>query len=102
MAGATQALPRQLIFSCSAVDIALNLHRRPHDDQIDLSGQIFTNSALTPAGWGVLLIGKGGPDATHTDELGEFVFEAVPPGEYTISLEFDQLAITMPVISLER
>jgi hypothetical protein len=30
------------------------------------------------------------------------VFEAVPPGEYTISLEFDQLAITMPVISLER
>jgi hypothetical protein len=100
--GSAPTAPRQLIFSCSAADIALNLHRRPHDDQIDLSGQVLPHGSLTPAGWGVLLIGAHGPDTTCTDDLGEFSFEAVAPGEYTISLETALLAITMPMIALER
>ncbi|NTU83206.1 MAG: hypothetical protein HGA45_28185 [Chloroflexales bacterium] len=95
------AQPRQLIFSCAAADIALNIHRRPHDKQIDISGQIFPHGAIAPSGWGVLLIGVAGPDATLTDELGEFSFEEVAPGEYTINLEIGRLAISVPMVTLE-
>ena len=91
---------RQLIFSCAVADIALNVHRRPHDEQIDLSGQIFPHGTATPAGWGVLLIGDNGPDVTHTDDLGEFVFEEVSPGDYTLSVETSRLTITMPMVPL--
>lgn len=101
-AGGASVQPRQLIFSCAVADIALNVHRRPHDDHIDLSGQVFPHGSLTPAGWGVLLIGDSGPDATHTDDLGEFGFEAVQPGDYTLSLETTRLAITMPMVALVR
>lgn len=94
--------PRQMIFSCAVADIALNIHRRPQDDQIDVSGQVFPHGTLRPSGWGVLLIGDSGPDATHTDELGEFGFEGVQPGDYTISLETTRLAITMPMVALVR
>jgi hypothetical protein len=94
--------PRQLVFSCAVADIALNVHRRPHDDHVDVSGQVFPHGPLTPAGWGVLLIGDTGPDATHTDDLGEFGFEAIQPGDYTISLETTRLAITMPMVALTR
>lgn len=92
--------PRQLIFSCTVADVALNVHRRPHDERIDLSGQVLTHGELTPAGWGVLLIGDRGPDSTRTDDLGEFSFEAVAPGEYMISLATTQLSITMPIVAL--
>lgn len=101
-AGGASYQPRQLIFSCAVADIALNVHRRPHDDQIDVSGQVFPHGPLAPSGWGVLLIGDGGPDATHTDDLGEFGFEAVQPGDYTLSLETTRLAITMPMVALVR
>lgn len=96
------AQPRQMVFSCTVADITLNIHRRPHDEQIDLSGQIFPHDAVTPAGWGVLLIGDSGPDSTRTDDLGEFGFEAVAPGDYALSLETTQLAITMPMVALGR
>jgi hypothetical protein len=98
--GAMSFQHRQLVFSCAVADIALNLHRRPNDGHLDVSGQVFTHGQLTPAGWGVLLIGENGPDATHTDDLGEFAFEAISPGDYTISLETRQLAITMPMVAL--
>jgi hypothetical protein len=91
---------RQLVFSCAVADIALNVHRRPHDEQIVLSGQIFPYGSIDPAGWGVLLIGDRGPDATRSDDLGEFAFQDVPPGDYTLTLETQDLAITMPVVSL--
>lgn len=101
-AGGASFQPRQMVFSCAVADIALNVHRRPHDDHIDVSGQIFPHGTVTPSGWGVLLIGDTGPDATHTDDLGEFAFEAVSPGDYTISLETRRLAITMPMVALTR
>lgn len=101
-ASSASAQPRQLIFSCAVADIAINVHRRPQDDHIDLSGQVFPHGPLTPSGWGVLLIGDSGPDATHTDDLGEFGFERVQPGDYTISLETTRLAITMPMVALVR
>lgn len=101
-AGGAVYQPRQLIFSCSVADIALNIHRRHHDEQVDLSGQIFPHGSLVPYGWGVVLIGEAGPDATNTDELGEFGFEALPPGDYTVSIETGKLAITIPMVSLER
>lgn len=99
-AGSAGIQRRQLIFSCAVADIALNVHRRPYDEQIDLSGQIFPHGTVTPAGWGVLLIGDNGPDVTHTDDLGEFIFEEVSPGDYTISVETNRLTITMPMVPL--
>jgi hypothetical protein len=101
-AGGAHFQPRQMVFSCAVADIALNVHRRPHDEHIDVSGQIFPHGTVNPSGWGVLLIGDTGPDATHTDDLGEFAFEAVSPGDYTISLETRRLAITMPMVALTR
>jgi hypothetical protein len=91
---------RQLLFACAMADIALHIQRRPHDNQIDVNGQIFPHGTITPAGWGVLLIGDNGPDATQTDDLGEFTFEEVDPGDYTITVETNQLVITMPMVSL--
>lgn len=99
-AASTSQQHRQLVFSCAAADIALNVHRRPHDKQLDLNGQIFPHGAVAASGWGVLLIGVGGPDATRTDDYGEFSFEEVRPGDYTLTLEAHQIAITMPMVTL--
>lgn len=94
--------PRQMVFSCSVADIALNIHRRVADEQIDLSGQVLPHGTQPVAGWGVLLVGAHGPDVTQTDALGEFGFEAVFPGDYSLSLETPQLSIRMPLVSLVR
>ena len=98
---ASQESQGQLIYSTEAADIALNFRRRPGSGDLDLDGQVFPNDDEEPEAFGVqILLGAEEVGTTATDELGEFAFEGVPPGEYQILLSSDQVEILISPVEL--
>jgi len=90
----------QLVYTTGAADIALNFRRRPGDGSLDLDGQVFP-AGDEPEDFGVqLLRGATEVDTTATDDLGEFTFRAVPPGEYQILVSGDRVEILISPIEL--
>ena len=75
----------QLVYTTEAADVALNVRRRPGNGKLDLDGQVFPNEERMSEAFGVqILRGTDEVGTTATDELGEFAFEGVAPGEYQI------------------
>lgn len=91
----------QLIYTTETADIALNVRRRPENGMLNLDGQIFPNDDEEPEAFGVqILRGINEVGTTATDELGEFSFEGVPPGEYQILLSSERVEILISPVEL--
>jgi hypothetical protein len=98
---AIQPAQRQLLYSAEIADVTLNIHPRHQDQRLDLSGQVFAQGDLAIEGRVVhLMRGDTNLDIATTDELGEFVFEAVPPGSYALTLMIDQAHILITPVEL--
>lgn len=90
----------QLIYTTGAADIALNFRRRPGDGSLDLDGQVFPADG-EPEDFGVqLLSGATEVAITVTDELGEFAFQAVAPGEYQVLISGHRVEILISPVKL--
>lgn len=91
---------RQLIYSTDAADVALDIRARPYGKNLDLEGQVFPDEA-EPGSFSVqLLDGTDELGITTTGELGDFVFESVPPGVYEVLLSTDRTEITIAPLEL--
>ncbi len=91
----------QLVYTTEAADVALNLRRRPGNGKLDVDGQVFPNEAGEPETFGVqILSGTDEVGTTATDELGEFAFEGVPPGQYQIMLSGREVEILISPLEL--
>ena len=100
-AAASQESQGQLVYTTEAADIALNFRRRPGNGKLDLDGQVFPNDEAEPEAFGVqILRGTDEVATTATDELGEFAFEGVAPGEYQILLSSEQVEILISPVDL--
>lgn len=90
----------QLVYSSDVADVALNVHLRP-GGRVDLDGQIFPAGEAEPGGFVVQLL-SGGSDVgiTTTDELGEFGFESIAPGEYEILVSDGEVEIQLSSVRL--
>ena len=98
---AAPATTRQLLFTTDAVDIALNVHRRLRDVRLKLSGQVFPSATAEHDMFNIQLL-RGVEEVARatTDDLGEFGFDAVPPGEYHMLLSADTLGIMITPLEL--
>lgn len=106
---AIQARRRQMTFECDAADIVLNA--QPRDDGYRLSGQILPRTALDADGLFVELMRLGASSEAGDDEstvsfaradaLGEFAFDAVPPGRYAIVFVAETLEIRTAPFELD-
>lgn len=103
--GVRSAAPResqgQLVYTTGVADIALDLSPQAGDGSLDLDGQVFPTDDTQPDAFGVqLLRGTTEVGTTATDELGEFGFRAVPPGEYQILLSSGRAEILISSVDL--
>ena len=91
----------QLLYTTETADVALNFRPRPGNGRLDLDGQVFPTDDTGPDDFGVqLLSGAEEFGTTATDELGEFAFRAVPPGEYQILVSSGRVEILISPVEL--
>jgi anti-sigma factor RsiW len=96
------ARARQLIFDCDLVEIALNMRPSRQSDQLDLNGQLFPRQLPDVAGVVVRLSRAGDlVDVVLTNEVGEFQFAALPPGDYALSLAGEDSQVAIDQLTLE-
>lgn len=92
---------RQLVYSTDAADITLSVRPRPRNGHLDLEGQVFPSGNADPATFSVqLLSGTTEVGMTTADELGEFAFEAVPPGAYQVLVSGERVEILISPVQL--
>lgn len=92
----------QLVYTTEAADVALNFRRRPGNGKLDLDGQILPNDDEEPGVFGVqILSGVHEVGTTATDELGEFSFEGVAPGQYQILVSGEGVEILISPVELD-
>jgi hypothetical protein len=98
---ASQESQGQLIYSTEVADIALNFIRRPQDGRLDLDGQVFPNDDAEPDAFAVQILSGTDEVATiATDELGEFAFRGIAPGEYQILVSSQEVEILISPVEL--
>jgi hypothetical protein len=94
---------RQLVYSTDAADVAIIVRPRARDGLLDVYGQILPADATDSGVFGVqLLQGASEVATTATNDLGEFTFEAVPPGVYEVLAGSDRAEIQLPEVELRR
>jgi hypothetical protein len=92
---------RQLVYSTDAADVAMVVRPRARDGLVDIYGQILPVEDNDPGIFGVqLLEGSSEVATTATNDLGEFAFEAVPPGVYEALVGSDRIEIRIPHVAL--
>lgn len=93
----------QLVYATDAADVALNFRPRP-GGLLDLDGQVLPNDeGVEPGAFGVQILdaeGGGEVDVTATDDLGEFAFEGLAPGEYQMVVSGDRWEILISPVHL--
>ncbi len=93
LAGARGTAPpvaRQLIYSSPTAEVALNLHLDVKQKSFTLFGQRLPLDTQSAAGAAVqLLQNEHEIGITMTDDLGEFTFAALQPGEYQLVISAD-------------
>ena len=95
--------PRQLVYSTAAADVAIIVRPRTRDGLLDVYGQILPMESTESGIFGVqLLEGASEVATTATNELGEFKFEAVPPGVYEVLAGDDRVEICVSQVELRR
>jgi hypothetical protein len=99
---ATEGQQRQLIYSTEMAEIALNIQPHPHEQSLDLTGQVFLVAEVAQNALSVQLLLDATPiRLATTDELGEFAFEAVPAGEYKIVVSAGQFEVLIPSVPVQ-
>ena len=96
---------RQLIYESDPAEIALNIFPNSQDENLTLSGQIYSKTDLSPAGLTVQIIALEGTvknDLTTSDDLGEFALVDIPQGRYNIFISAEGIEIVIPEILLLR
>ncbi len=94
---------QQLVYSTDAADVALTVHPRRSDELLDLDGQILPVNNTDSGVFSVqLLEGSSDVITTATNDLGEFTFEAVPPGVYEMLASSDRIEIQISRLELRR
>lgn len=94
---------RQLVYSTDAADVAIIVRPRPRDGRLDVYGQILPVDGADSGIFGVQLLKDASEVATTaTNDLGEFTFEAVPPGVYAALAASDRVEIELPQVELRR
>ncbi len=100
-AARAQEAQRQLVYSTDAADVAMIVRPRASDGLLDLYGQILPVDSADSDIFGVqLLEGSSEVATTATNHLGEFTFEAVPPGVYEVLAGSDRAEIRIPAVEL--
>ncbi len=98
---ATQESRRHFVYSTDEADIALNVWPRPDDGGFDVDGQVLLLNGAEPGSFAVQLVDAGTEvGTTATDEVGEFFFDAVPPGVYEVFISGARAEIWIPHIEL--
>ena len=94
---------RHFVYSTDAADVAIDVRPRPHDELLDLDGQIFPMNGTDPGAFGVQLLDDSSEvGTTATNDLGEFTFEAVPPGVYEVLASSGRVEIRIPRVEVRR
>ena len=94
---------RQLVYSTDAADVAIIVRPRARDGLLDVYGQILPVDGTDSGVFGVQLRKDASEVATTaTNDLGEFTFEAVPPGVYEALAANDRVEIQLPQVELRR
>lgn len=74
---------RQLVYAAQPAEVAISVHRRSGCPQLDLHGQVFPAETSDDSHYeAVLLRGTEEAAMASADELGEFSFVGVNPGDY--------------------
>jgi hypothetical protein len=99
--GAVEGAQRQLVYSAEAVDLALDVRKRP-GGLLDLGGQVLPAN-IAPEEFSVQLL-RGGREfgIAAADEVGEFFFGTLTPGTYEIILSTGELEVTVGPVGLEE
>lgn len=99
--GVEQPRTRQLIYNSAIADIALNLSQGA-DNTLTILGQILPTGAIAPETCAVqVLQGTRAMGIVLADDLGEFSFTGLPPGEYQLTVTGDQFDLTLTPLTLE-
>lgn len=98
---AIESQQRQLIYTTEVAEIALNIQRRAQDQRLNITGQVFPTMEVAGDTFSIQLLQDTSQiGLVATDELGEFVFEDVPAGEYEIVVSADQIEVVIPSVPL--
>ncbi len=85
--GSAPSANRQLVYAAQPAEIAINVHCRSGCSQLDLSGQVFRSDARDDVHYEATLLRGAEETATvMADELGEFSFQGISPGDYHVLL----------------
>jgi hypothetical protein len=96
-AGSTQT-ERQLVYSTDYADVALTIQSSAPAKRHNLFGQILPTTADIEVAHSIELL-EGGRERsfTVTTEVGDFVIEAIPQGEYELVIRSDRYEIVIPL-----
>jgi hypothetical protein len=96
-----QGTRRQLVYSADALEVALNISPRARDKKIDLDGQLLSPNDTELGSFSVQLLQSETELAiTATDDLGGFVVESIPPGEYELILSSERVEVSIKPVEL--
>ena len=94
-------LEREYAYSTEAADVSIDVWPRPRDELLDIQGRIFPVNSTSPGAFDVqLLEGPCEVATTATNDLGQFTFEAIPPGVYEVLASSDRVEIRIPHLEL--
>jgi hypothetical protein len=92
---------RQMVYSTEVLDVVLNTQPGKGNGQLDVLGQVMPTAENAEMAFVVQLLRNDTEfQITQADTIGEFFFEAVPPGSYGLVLSAEQLEIHTPIIEL--
>ena len=96
-----QVSERQLVFTTDMADVAVNVHTDLYSHNVNVYGQVFSSRDVEPDDFTVQLINETKEvDITQPDDLGEFLFEDLVPGEYEMVFSTDQFEVLIPSVKL--
>jgi hypothetical protein len=93
---------QQLIYTTEAAEIALTVHSTLPDKNFIVTGQIFPSGDIPAHTFSIqLLRDVREVDLAAADELGEFTFAELPPGDYEIVLSAGGYEVVIPSFRLQ-
>jgi hypothetical protein len=93
--------PRHLVYTTDVADVAVDVHRHSYDNRLDVMGQLFPSAGFLPGAFKVRLSrGADSVGVSNTDELGEFLFPDIQPGDYHMILSTGNVGILVTPVSL--
>jgi hypothetical protein len=97
-----EGLHRQLIYTTQVAEVVLNLQPQSQGQRLNLSGQVFPTTDTPPGAFSLQLFQNNSEvGLAATDDLGEFVFEAIPTGEYELVVSAESFEVVIPSIPLQ-